>query len=856
MLTVLEGELTERTERGTRALARGRAAGVRARVRARGRQRLARTGRQPARLLPGPDRDADARARAVRGAAGHAVDAVTAGRVVVPACKTCSHAHCGSGRRHRRCPVPARSQAGRAGRGHHGHRQHRGRHPSLRAEGLPRPRHGDVHPRRRHQRGAGLGPGRRDLPPSRRSSRRTASDPSGSGSATGTSPRTSCGRRCSAPGYPLSAVTEALCARWKPGVRLLPMSDDRVETHVAVEVGRRAQGHPLPGVLGAAAGLRARAGDRAGRRRAGQARARACWRPSPRPTSSSSRRPTPSCQRRHDPRRARHPGGDRRGRGAGRRASPPSSGTRPCAAWPTRCSPRSASSPPPRRSPSTTAPGCSTAGSSTRWTPARSSEVEAAGIRCRAVPLMMTDVDATAAMAARRWRWRRRCGRERRRIDAAERPRYRVWALPGLPEVRPGDDLAKLIAARRARAASTGTSCSSPRRSCRKAEGRVVEADDREAAIDAETVRVVARRGALRIVENRQGLVMAAAGVDASNTPAGTVLLLPEDPDASARRDPGRAAGRARRRRRRRRHRHLRAALAQRADRCRHRRGRACGSLDDLRGGTDAHGNPLERDRRRHRRRTGRRRRPGQGQGAPGCRSPWCAGWPHVVADGRRRRGARALVRGAADDMFRLGTSEAVREAVTQRRTVREFTDEPVDPGAVRRAVAAAVTAPAPHHTTPWRFVLLESAESRTRLLDAMRDAWIADLRRRRQVRGVHRQAGAARGRAAQRAVSGGAVPGDGRLAHLRRRAAGRGRAGDVRGRGRARACRTSWSRWPGERLGSAWVSSTMFCRDVVREVLGLPAGWDPMGAVAVGHAAAAPQARPAREAAEFIEVR
>ncbi|BAU83677.1 lactyl (2) diphospho-(5)guanosine:7, 8-didemethyl-8-hydroxy-5-deazariboflavin 2-phospho-L-lactate transferase [Streptomyces laurentii] len=37
-------------------------------------------------------------------------------------------------------------------------------------------------------------------------------------------------------GYPLSAVTEALCARWRPGVRLLPMSDDRVETHVAIEV--------------------------------------------------------------------------------------------------------------------------------------------------------------------------------------------------------------------------------------------------------------------------------------------------------------------------------------------------------------------------------------------------------------------------------------------------------------------------------------------------------------------------------------------------------------------------------------------------------------------------------------------
>jgi LPPG:FO 2-phospho-L-lactate transferase len=44
-------------------------------------------------------------------------------------------------------------------------------------------------------------------------------------------------------GYPLSAVTEALCARWQPGVRMLPMSDDRVETHVVVDVpdgGRRA----------------------------------------------------------------------------------------------------------------------------------------------------------------------------------------------------------------------------------------------------------------------------------------------------------------------------------------------------------------------------------------------------------------------------------------------------------------------------------------------------------------------------------------------------------------------------------------------------------------------------------------
>lgn len=74
-----------------------------------------------------------------------------------------------------------------------------------------------------------------------------------------------------------------------------------------------------------------------------------------------------------------------------------------------------------------------------------------------------------------------------------------------------------------------------------KAEGRLRAARDREAAIDAETVRTVARReradgSVLRIVENRLGLVMAAAGVDGSNVPPGTVLLLPADPDASARR--------------------------------------------------------------------------------------------------------------------------------------------------------------------------------------------------------------------------------------------------------------------------------------------------------------------------------
>ncbi|MCU1478383.1 MAG: coenzyme F420-0:L-glutamate ligase [Subtercola sp.] len=117
-----------------------------------------------------------------------------------------------------------------------------------------------------------------------------------------------------------------------------------------------------------------------------------------------------------------------------------------------------------------------------------------------------------------------------------------VYAVEGIPEIRSGDMLGVIVGdaiESSGLEALEGDILVVTSKIVSKAEGRSLRADDREDAITAETVRVVASRahpgGITRIVENRQGIVQAAAGVDASNTPAGTVLLLPADPDASAR---------------------------------------------------------------------------------------------------------------------------------------------------------------------------------------------------------------------------------------------------------------------------------------------------------------------------------
>jgi coenzyme F420-0:L-glutamate ligase/coenzyme F420-1:gamma-L-glutamate ligase len=247
---------------------------------------------------------------------------------------------------------------------------------------------------------------------------------------------------------------------------------------------------------------------------------------------------------------------------------------------------------------------------------------------------------------------------------------FSVFALAGIPEIEPGMDLGLIIgdaiAARDAGAGVLhhGDIVAVSSKIISKAEGRIVEATDREQAITDETVRVVATRvfGAkvTRIVENHLGIVGAAAGVDASNTREGTVLLLPQDPDASA------AA--------------IRVALATRFEVTvgviitdtlgrPWREGQtdvvigASGVtlLEDLRGTKDSQGRVLDVTA------------PAVGDelaSAADLVKRKSAGLPVAVIRGLGNLlnadapGARVLIRPSKDDMFRLGTNEAFREGV------------------------------------------------------------------------------------------------------------------------------------------------------------------------------------------------
>jgi len=258
---------------------------------------------------------------------------------------------------------------------------------------------------------------------------------------------------------------------------------------------------------------------------------------------------------------------------------------------------------------------------------------------------------------------------------------YSVAALDGIPEIRPGDDLAAIVgAAYTAFGPRDGDILVVTSKVVSKAEGRIVLADSREAAIDAETVRVVATvehaGGRTRIVENPQGLVLAAAGVDASNAEDGEVLLLPEEPDASARALASalREATGAR----------LGVILSDTLGRA-WRTGQidqAIGAagvrvVDDLRGSTDSRGRPLEATIAALGDELASAAELVKGK-ASGRPVAVVRGLGHLVTEGLDGPGARALQRPAREDLFRVGAAEAWREgyqaALAAAPAVREWT--------------------------------------------------------------------------------------------------------------------------------------------------------------------------------------
>jgi coenzyme F420-0:L-glutamate ligase/coenzyme F420-1:gamma-L-glutamate ligase len=418
--------------------------------------------------------------------------------------------------------------------------------------------------------------------------------------------------------------------------------------------------------------------------------------------------------------------------------------------------------------------------------------------------------------------------------------------VEGLPEFRPGDDLTAAVAAAAPWLHDDDVVVVTSK-VVSKCEGRIVDAPSdpeqrdvlRRKLIDAEAVRVLARKGRTLITENAIGLVQAAAGVDGSNVDSMELALLPVDPDASA------AA--------------LRAGLRERlgvrvgvviTDTM----GRAWrnGQTDFAIGAaglTVLHGYAGERDRHGNELIVTEIAVADEIAAAADLVKGKLTSIPVAVVRGLslsdNGSNARTLVRAGEEDLFWLGTEEAVALGVRQgrsqaqllRRSVRQFSADPVGENLIEAAVAEALTAPAPHHTRPVRFVWMQDAGARVRLLDRMKDQWRADL--------------AADGRspdAVERRVSRGQIlydapemmipfmvpdgahtyPDPGRsIAEHTMFTVAAGAA--VQGLLVALAVRG---------VSSCWIGSTIFAADLVRDELQLPDDWEPLGAIAVGYPA------------------
>ncbi|WP_144206356.1 coenzyme F420-0:L-glutamate ligase [Mycobacterium tilburgii] len=416
-----------------------------------------------------------------------------------------------------------------------------------------------------------------------------------------------------------------------------------------------------------------------------------------------------------------------------------------------------------------------------------------------------------------------------------------ILPVTGLPEFRPGDDLGAVLAAAAPWLRDSDVVVVTSK-VVSKCEGRLVAApedpDERDALrrrlIEAEAVRVLARKGRTLITESRLGLVQAAAGVDGSNVGRSELALLPVNPDGSA------AA--------------LRAALREKlgvdiavviTDTMSRawRNGQidaAIGAsglavLHGYSGAVDEHGNELV---------VTEIAVADEVAAAADLVKGKLTAMPVAVVRGLNVTDdgttARQLLRPGPEDLFWLGTAEAIdmgrRQAQLLRKSVRQFSAEPVPPELIEAAVAEALTAPAPHHTRPVRFVWLQTDATRTRLLDRMKDKWRADLS------GDGKPADAVARRVARGQILYDApevvipflVP-DG--AHTYPDTARTGAEHTMFTVAVGAAVQALLVALAVRGVGSCWIGSTIFAADLVRAELDLPPDWEPLGAIVIGYA-------------------
>jgi coenzyme F420-0:L-glutamate ligase / coenzyme F420-1:gamma-L-glutamate ligase len=405
-----------------------------------------------------------------------------------------------------------------------------------------------------------------------------------------------------------------------------------------------------------------------------------------------------------------------------------------------------------------------------------------------------------------------------------------IIPVRGMPEVRAGDDIAALvIEALGSFELRDGDVVAVTQKVVSKAEGRLVPDDGKEGVVLQEARRIVARRGNLLVAETHHGFVCANAGVDQSNVPEGFLSLLPEDPDASAAR--------------------IRRALLDRTGRDvavvitdtfgrPWRRGvvnvvigcDGIPALVDLRGTKDMHGRVLESTVVAF---------ADEVAAATGLVMAKDEGVPVALVRGLRPEAphgnAREIVRPPEEDLFR----ESPLTSIGGRRSIREFGPDEVPREVLREAVGAALTAPVPHgsrhRTRPWLWIVLESPPARNRLLDAMGAAWTRDLRadgvEPEVIEKRRAKSDAVLGTAPALAIPCLSMAAADEYPDERRREAER----EMFLLATGAAVQNFMLALHAQGIASCWVSSTLFCKEETRTVLGLGPEWLPMGAVAAG---------------------